>query len=120
MRDRIRKHTISFKHAFDGVVWALKTQPNYQIHAILSLVALYGAYLFQISRTELIIIISLITTGFVIETVNTSLERAADAIDTSWREELKQTKDTAAGAMLIFAIGAVIIAGIIFIPRILS
>jgi len=61
----------------------------------------------------------LITLGLTIETINTALEKAGDAIDESWREDIRIVKDVAAGSMLIFAIGSSIIAGIIFIPRII-
>jgi diacylglycerol kinase len=58
--------------------------------------------------------------GLVIETVNTAIEETCDAIDTSIRPEIKLAKDTAAAAMLIFAIGAATLAGFIFIPHIIS
>lgn len=120
IRQRLHKHGISFKHAFEGIIWSLKTQPNYQIHLLLSFLSMVGAYMYRVSQTELIILIFLIFVGLTIETVNTSIERAADAIDTAIRDDLKQTKDVAAGAMLFFAIGAFIIACIIFLPKIFA
>jgi diacylglycerol kinase len=56
----------------------------------------------------------------VIETINTGLEQTTDAIDRKIREDIKIAKDVAAAAMLIYAIGASIIALIIFVPRIIS
>jgi diacylglycerol kinase len=120
MMHRIRKHTISFKNAFNGVVFCIKTQPNYQIHLLLSTIALALGVVLQISNIEYFMIILLITIGLVIETINTAIEQATDAIDTKWREEIGHAKDIAAGAMLIFALGATIISGIIFIPKILA
>lgn len=120
MKNKIQKHTISFKHAFEGLYWSLKTQPNYQIHLFLSIIALVAGFVFNISYYEFLTILILIFVGLALETVNTSIERAADAIDTSWREDIKQTKDAAAAAMLIFAIGACIIAGVIFLPKFFS
>jgi diacylglycerol kinase (ATP) len=61
----------------------------------------------------------MITMGLVIETFNTGLEATTDAITKEWREEIKIAKDVSAAAMLTFAVGAVIIAGMIFIPRIM-
>jgi diacylglycerol kinase len=116
----IRKHTISFKHALDGLVAALSTQPNYRIHLLLSLVSIIGGIFFQISYFEFLTIGILITVGLVIETVNTAIEETCDAIDESIRPDIKIAKDTAAAAMLVFAIGSVILAGFIFIPRIIS
>src|SRR3989338_5753654 len=115
----IKKHTISFKHAFVGIAWVLKTQPNYKIHISLSLLSILGAWYFQISHIEFITILTLITMGFVIETINTGIEATTDAIDTKIREDIKIAKDVSAAAMLIFAIGSFTIASIIFIPRIL-
>lgn len=114
----VKKHTVSFRHAFAGLAWALKTQPNYRIHLILSTVALLGGWFLKISYNEFLIVLTLIAVGLAIETVNTAIEFATDAIDGKWREDIKLAKDVAAGAMLIFSIGALIIACIIFIPKI--
>ena len=114
-----KKHTISLKNAFNGLVWSLKTQPNYRIHLSLSLLALALSYWLKISNSELLIIIFLITVGLVIETINTAIESATDAIDTKIREDIRITKDVSAAAMLIYAIGAIIIAIMIFLPKII-
>lgn len=116
----LRQHTISFKHAFDGLVWALKTQPNYRIHIFLSFLAVIGAVAFKVTYMEFLLIIALITIGLVIETLNTGLEQTTDAIDRKIREDIKIAKDVAAAAMLIYAIGSFIIACFIFIPRIIT
>lgn len=114
----IKKHTISIKNAWNGLKWALSTQPNYRIHALLSILAIGGGVFFQISQIEFLTIFILITLGFSIETINTAIEETTDAIDTKIRNDIKIAKDVAAGAMLIFAIGAFIISGIIFLPHI--
>jgi diacylglycerol kinase len=115
----IHKHSISFKHAYDGVLWAMRTQPNYRIHIVLSTIAVFLGFSLQITFYEWLIIVFMITMGLVIETFNTGLEATTDAITKEWREEIKIAKDVSAAAMLTFAVGAVIIAGMIFIPRIM-
>lgn len=115
----LKRHTISIGHAVDGLVWALKTQPNYRIHLFLSALSIIGGIVLKISYTEFLIIIFLITVGLVIETINTGLEQTTDAIDRKIREDIKIAKDVSAAAMLIYAIGAFIIACFIFIPRII-
>ncbi len=116
----LKRHTISFKHAFDGLIWSLKTQPNYRIHLFLSLLSLIGCLVLKVSHYEFIIIIFLITVGLVVETLNTGLEQTTDAIDRKIREDIKIAKDVAAAAMLIYAIGSSIIALIIFLPRVIN
>lgn len=120
MMHRLRKHTISFRNALNGVMFCLKTQPNYQIHLFFAIISLLAGMILKISYYEYFMVIFLITVGLVIETINTAIEQATDAIDTKWREDIGHAKDIAAGAMLIFAIGATIISGIIFIPKILA
>lgn len=116
----LRKHTISFKHAFDGLVAALATQPNYRIHLFLSALAVAGGFFFQISYQEFLTIGLLVTMGLVIETVNTAIEETCDAIDEAIRPDIKVAKDTAAAAMLVFAIGSAVLASVIFVPRIIQ
>ena len=115
-----KRHTISFKNAFRGLIWALKTQPNYKIHLFLSSISIGTGFWLKISYMEFLIIVFLITVGLVIETINTSIEAASDAIDTKIREDIRITKDVSAAAMLIYAIGATIIALMIFVPKIMK
>jgi len=115
----IRKHTISFRHAFDGLIVAFTTQPNYRIHLFLSFLSIGGGVVLHIRYEEFLIVGILIIVGLVIETINTAIEETCDAIDRDIRSDIKIAKDTAAAAMLIFAVGASILAGCIFIPRII-
>jgi len=115
----LKRHTISIGHAIDGLVWALKTQPNYRIHLFLSILSIIGGIILKISYFEFLIIIFLITIGLVIETINTGIEQTTDAIDNKIREDIKIAKDVSAAAMLIYAVGAFIIACLIFIPKII-
>jgi diacylglycerol kinase len=116
----IHKHRISFRNAWHGLKWALTTQPNYKIHATLSFLALAGGLFFRISYPEFLTIGVLICVGLSIETINTAIEETNDAIDEKIREDIGLAKDISAGAMLMFAVGAFIIACIIFLPRILG
>src|SRR2546428_441407 len=113
----LKKHTVSIKHAIHGLMYSVKTQPNFRIHLLLSFVAFMACFFYGVSQIEFIIIILLITMGIVIETINTAVEQAADAVDLDIREDIRIIKDVAAAAMLVFAIGAIIISGIIFIPK---
>ena len=58
--------------------------------------------------------------GLVCEMINTSLESITDLVTLEWRVKAKIAKDVAAGMMLIYAVGAVLIAIIIFLPKIIN
>lgn len=116
----IKKHSISIQNAWAGMKWAFKTQPNYRIHFFLSALALVGSYILKVSYTEFLIVLLLIFLGVMMEAINTAIEQTTDAIDKEWREDIKLAKDVSAAAMLIFSLGALIIAAIIFIPKVLT
>jgi diacylglycerol kinase len=116
----LHKHTVSFKYASNGILWLLKTQKNYRIHVALSVLAIILGWFLMLSYNEFLIVITYIVFGLAIEAVNSSIEVACDLIDTNPREDIKIVKDVAAGAMLIFAIGAVVISVIIYVPKLLQ
>lgn len=116
----IHRHTISFRHALAGLIWAFKTQPNYRVHLSLSSLALFAGIFFRITQFEFLIIFVVIFGGLAFETVNTALEKTCDAVSKSFNEDIRIAKDVAAGAMLIYAIGAFIVALTIFIPHLLN
>jgi diacylglycerol kinase (ATP) len=120
MEKLIRRHTISFKNAFAGLVWSVKTQPNFRVHIALSLSALVLGSILAISYTEMIIIIFTIILGLTCEMINTSIEAMTDLITTEQHEQARIAKDVAAGMMLTTAIGAVAVAIFIFVPHLLN
>ena len=117
---RLRKHTISFKHAFEGIFWSLRTQPNYQVHISLAFLSFVSGYYYRITYYEFLFLVFLTFTGLAMETVNTAIEKLSDAVSLDINEHIKIAKDVAAGAMLFYAMGAFICACIIFLPRIFS
>ena len=117
MIHHLRKHGVSLKNAWVGIVWSFKTQHNFRLHTIISTCVIVLGFGLRISSIEFVILILVIVLGLAIEAINTAIEELADAVDTNWREDIKIAKDVAAGAMLLFAMGSIIIAFIIFTPK---
>lgn len=115
----LRKHFASFRHAYDGLTWAIRTQPNYRVHLIVSVCVATAGLFFNISRQEWALLVLTISMGLVIETLNTAIEAVSDAITKEWRHEIKIAKDVSAAAMLTYALGATLIAALVFIPKML-
>lgn len=118
MHSLLKRHTISFRHAFDGVIWAVKTQPNFRVHLCISFFVLLFAKIFAVTQGELLILLFTILLGLASEMVNTALESMTDLITKEYREEAKTAKDVAAGMMLVVSIGAAVVGLVIFIPYI--
>lgn len=113
----LRKHHISFKNAMAGLIWAFSTQPNFRVHFFLSFIAILLGFILHITYLEMTIIVLTIIFGLGVEMINTSIEAMTDLITTEYRQSAKIAKDVAAGMMLLTAIGAIIIACIIFLPK---
>lgn len=108
----------SFVHAFEGIIRTIKEERNIKIHLLAVIVVIVMGIKYNISLVEWMI--CLILFGIVISTeiINTSIERTVDLISKEKSDLAKMAKDAAAGAVLINAIISVIIAGIIWIPKI--
>lgn len=109
----------SFRVAFSGIWYALRTQRNAQIHVLITVAIVVMALTLNITLTEWAILA--LTTGFVIaaEMLNTATEAAMDFATTEFNPQVKIVKDVAAGAVLISALTAVVVGLLILGPPLL-
>ena len=74
----------------------------------------------KLSALEWIILTIVIALVISAELFNTTIETVVDMITKEKNEKAKLAKDVAAGAVLVLAIGSVVVGLIIFIPKILG
>jgi diacylglycerol kinase (ATP) len=111
---------LSFKYAGQGVSYAFRTQRNFRIHVIIGSIALSLSLYFKLSAVACSIISLTIALVLVLELLNTALEAVVDlTVGREFHQLAKIAKDCAAGAVLIAAIAALIIAGVLLLPHIL-
>lgn len=116
-----RLHRVSIRNAWNGVVTAFLTQPNLRIHLVLFLGVISLGYFFKITLIEYISIVVTSALVFTAEMVNTAVEAVGDEVaQGKYRRLVGVAKDVAAGAVLISAIFAIIVALLIFGPRFLD
>ena len=109
----------SFKYAFSGISYVLKTSRNFKIQLIFAVTSLMIGFLLQISQSNYLILIATIMSVLILEIVNTSIESIVDlVVKKEFSILAKISKDTSAGAVLLASINSVIIAVYIFVPRI--
>jgi diacylglycerol kinase (ATP) len=108
----------SFTWAFTGVVYAIRTQRNMQLHIAAMAIVLVVGLALNLSRLEFIAVIAAISLVLVAELLNTALEAAIDAVITDYHPLIKVAKDVAAGAVLVAAVNAVATAYLVFYPHI--
>ena len=109
----------SFKYAFSGISYVLKTSRNFKIQLIFAFTSLMIGFLLQISQSNYVILIAAIMSVLILEILNTSLESIVDlVVKKEFSSLAKISKDTSAGAVLLASINSVIIAVYIFVPKI--
>lgn len=101
----------SFVYAFKGFGWMITHERNFRIH-ITCLVYMFYYLLaydfFIVTRTQYAILF--LASALVIggEMLNTGIEKADDSVSREKRETIAISKDVAAGAVLVFAVFAVL------------
>lgn len=114
----IVKRAQSFTHAFRGIRLFLVMTPNVVIHIIAAVLVVKAGFYFKVSEFEWLILVLAISSVFVAEAFNTAIEIDIDLTSPGYHPYARDTKDVAAGAVLLAAIFAVIVGLIIFLPRI--
>ena len=111
---------ISFKYAWAGVRYAFITQRNFRIHTAVATLALSLGFYLQVSAMEMAVITITCAMVMILELINTAIESVVDlTVKQTYHELAKIAKDCAAGAVLLSAIAAVLVAGFILLPPLL-
>lgn len=120
MRDFILSRVRSFKHAFSGLAYVLRTQKNAWIHTLATISVVLIAIWLQTTPTDFAILIITIGTVWTAEFINTSLEAVVDLASPEKHPLAKVGKDVGAAAVLIAAISSIIIGLIILGPALVE
>ena len=108
----------SLGYAYKGACHLLKTEASIQAQFAIGILMTVAGFYFQLSTTEWIIQILVIGSIMTIEAINTAIEEIADFIHPDFHKKIGLIKDMAAGAVFIFAIAAIIIGLLIYLPKI--
>lgn len=114
IRGRIR----SLKFAFRGAWLLLTTEDSIKAQVFAGVIITILGFYFDISNTEWMIQFLAIGMVLVAESLNTAIEKVADFIHPEFHVKIGFIKDIAAGAPTFAGITSLIIACIIYIPKI--
>lgn len=106
----------SFRYAFGGWWYVIRTQRNAWIHAIVSVVVIGVSLWLELNRYDWALIIIAIAMVWTAEFINTALESIVDLASPDQHDLAKISKDVGASAVLIAAGSAAIIGLIILGP----
>ncbi|MDM9581368.1 diacylglycerol kinase family protein [Nostoc sp. GT001] len=112
---------VSFKYAWAGISYSFQTQRNFRIHVSVCAMAIALSVFLHLQAVEIAVIG--ITSGLVLalELLNTAIESVVDlTVKQTYHDLAKIAKDCAAGAVLVSAFVAMLVAGTLLLPPLLT
>ncbi|MCB0063510.1 MAG: diacylglycerol kinase family protein, partial [Caldilineaceae bacterium] len=107
----------SFSAAVAGAWYTLRTQPNAWIELTAVLVVTVVGAWFGLARWEWVALVLIFSLILALEAVNTAVEAVVDLVSPDYHPLAKIAKDAAAGALVLAVLGSIVVAGIVFGPR---
>ena len=107
----------SFRYAFMGIGYLIRSEANFRIHLVSAVIAIGVFYLLGISYFEWLIVSLSISFVLVSEAINTAIERLSENAKKGYSDTVKIVKDVSAGASLISAMNAIIVGVVIVVKN---
>ncbi len=114
------KFLSSFKIAVYGLKSAFKEENNFRKQLLIAIVVIFFMIILGLNPIEDAILLLTIIVVLSLELINSQIEKFLDIIHPEHHPRVKIIKDFSAGAVLLSAIGSIIIGLIIFWPHIIS
>lgn len=114
------KHFIqSLEFAVQGIKTVFKEERNMRTHSVMAALTVIMGFVFQLKLSEWLWLLLAIFLVCLVEVINTVFENVVDMVtDFHFHPIGKKIKDMAAAAVLMTSFFAVLVGGILFIPKI--
>jgi diacylglycerol kinase (ATP) len=109
-----------FAYAAKGIVLMVRSEQNARIHLFAACMVIIAGFVFNLSKTEWLVVVLTIGLVLLAEGVNTAIERLCNVVSKDHHPEIGKVKDIAAGAVLIASIAAAAIGLMVFVPHIVE
>ncbi len=106
------------KNAVNGIIYGTTTQSNVKKQLVIIAFVILVSLFFNLSKVEFICLIFACVLIIFAEMVNTAVETVVDLYTDIYHPKAKIAKDVAAGAVVITALNAVIVAYFLFFDKI--
>lgn len=107
----------SVGYAFKGALFLIRTESSIKIQVCIAIGITIAGFYFNISKTEWIAQTICIGLVMSMEGMNTAMEYMSDFIHPDRHKTIGRIKDIAAGAVFIASVSAVIVAMLIYFPK---
>jgi diacylglycerol kinase (ATP) len=107
----------SFNNAFQGLVYAVRHQRSMRIHLVIAVGVLVGSILLDLTKLEMVAVLVAIMFVLVTELINSAVETVVDMLTDQYDPRAKAAKDLSAGAVLVAAANALVVAYLVLTDR---
>src|SRR5512143_419261 len=104
--------------AVEGILYAAKTQRHVRWHFMSAAMVVIIGLALDLGRMEFIALTLAVVLVLVAEIFNTAIEAAVDLFSEEYHPLAKVAKDTAAGAVFVSSVGAVVLGYFILYPNV--
>jgi len=107
----------SFVIGFLGLVHAIRSEQNMRLHCLAAVGVIAAGFVFPLAAWEWVAVVLCIGLVISAECFNTAIERLADRVSRETEPLIKQAKDCGSAAVLVLAMMSVVVAGVVFVPK---
>ena len=116
----VKQRLKSVKYAFIGFWILVTSEDSIKVQLGVGFIAVILGFYFNISNVEWMMQTLAIGLVLVAEAANSAIEEVADFIHPEFHEKIGKIKDIAAGIPTFAALVSIVVAGLIYIPKILE
>lgn len=106
------------QNALNGIIYAITTQSNIKKQLIIAVIVMLVSLFFDLSKAEFLCLMFTVILIIVAEMINTAIETVVDLYTDLYHPKAKIAKDVGAGAVVVAAVNALIVAYFLFFEKI--
>ena len=106
------------QNAVNGIIYATTTQSNIRKQLVIAVIVMILSLFFDLSRAEFLCLVFSVVLIIFAEMINTAIETIVDLCTETFHPKAKIAKDVGAGAVVITALNAIILAYFLFFEKI--
>ncbi|WP_407268432.1 diacylglycerol kinase family protein [Radiobacillus sp. PE A8.2] len=115
-----QKKWIGLRPAFHGLMYVTKTEKNFRIQLVITVLALLSGLFLRLNGLEWVLLSLTIGLVLALELANTAIEQVMNHLSPDFHPIVGRIKDISAGAVLVTAVIAIVNGCILFLPKIIA
>lgn len=115
---RMMRFLRSLNYAFQGIKYCFISERNFRIELLVALLTIALSAVLKIGTNEWLAVLFCSALVLCLEIINTSIEKLSNVVNASIHPVIKVVKDTAAASVFTASLISLVIAAIIFLPKV--